>query len=175
MPSRMQALGRRSHEGNLDARNHGVNASALREAKKYGANLTLRQIIRLKQAGVHLRRDRDHENRTREDDMKHSLTVIALGVSGFCAVFGLTQSWDDEWRVKPSDDPGKIRLFGRTAEAGEPLEYQLKGHADWTQFRGSHQGDRRKGRQGEIRVWFGTPAGSICEGILQERLWHRSL
>jgi beta-lactamase regulating signal transducer with metallopeptidase domain len=36
----------------IDARNQGVNASALREAKKYGSNLTLRQIIRLKLAGV---------------------------------------------------------------------------------------------------------------------------
>lgn len=36
----------------LDARVHGVNASSLQEAKKYGSQLTLRQIIRLKQAGV---------------------------------------------------------------------------------------------------------------------------
>jgi len=36
----------------LDARIHGVTASDLREAKKYGSNLTLQKIIRLKTAGV---------------------------------------------------------------------------------------------------------------------------
>ena len=36
----------------IEAVNHGLNASALRDGKKFGANLTLRQIIRLKTAGV---------------------------------------------------------------------------------------------------------------------------
>jgi beta-lactamase regulating signal transducer with metallopeptidase domain len=36
----------------LEAQMHGLSASALREARKYGSQLTLRQIIRLKQAGV---------------------------------------------------------------------------------------------------------------------------
>lgn len=36
----------------LDALAHGVNAASLQEARKYGTQLTLRQIIRLKQAGV---------------------------------------------------------------------------------------------------------------------------
>ena len=36
----------------IEALNHGLNASSLREGKKFGANMTLRQIIRLKTAGV---------------------------------------------------------------------------------------------------------------------------
>jgi len=36
----------------IEAVDHGLNASALREGKKFGANLRLRQIIRLKTAGV---------------------------------------------------------------------------------------------------------------------------
>ena len=31
---------------------HGVGPNSLREAKRYSATLTLKQIIRLKQAGV---------------------------------------------------------------------------------------------------------------------------
>lgn len=36
----------------IEAQRHGLNASSLREAKKYGGQLTLPQIIKLKQAGV---------------------------------------------------------------------------------------------------------------------------
>jgi hypothetical protein len=36
----------------IEAKIHGVDAGHLREARKYGPNLTLRQIIRMKQAGV---------------------------------------------------------------------------------------------------------------------------
>lgn len=36
----------------IDARNHGVNGNALREARQYGPNLSIRQIIKLKSAGV---------------------------------------------------------------------------------------------------------------------------
>jgi beta-lactamase regulating signal transducer with metallopeptidase domain len=36
----------------IEASIHGIRASDIREAKQYGANLTLKQIIRLKQAGV---------------------------------------------------------------------------------------------------------------------------
>ena len=36
----------------IEAKVHGVEAAHLREARKYGPNLTLRQIIRMKQAGV---------------------------------------------------------------------------------------------------------------------------
>jgi hypothetical protein len=36
----------------IEAATHGLQASDLREAKRYGSNLTLRQIIRLKHAGV---------------------------------------------------------------------------------------------------------------------------
>ncbi|MGC4049279.1 MAG: M56 family metallopeptidase [Paludibaculum sp.] len=36
----------------IEARNNGLRASDLREARKYGSNLSLRQIIKLKQAGV---------------------------------------------------------------------------------------------------------------------------
>jgi hypothetical protein len=36
----------------IEAAMSGVRASDLREAKRYGSSLTLKQIIRLKQAGV---------------------------------------------------------------------------------------------------------------------------
>ncbi|MBN9662942.1 MAG: hypothetical protein J0H49_32385 [Acidobacteria bacterium] len=36
----------------IEARNNGLRAGDLREARKYGPNLSLRQIIKLKQAGV---------------------------------------------------------------------------------------------------------------------------
>ncbi len=36
----------------IEARNNGLRAGDLREARKYGSNLSLRQIIKLKQAGV---------------------------------------------------------------------------------------------------------------------------
>ena len=36
----------------MDARNHGVTAQDVRDAKKYGASMSVRQIVRLKQAGA---------------------------------------------------------------------------------------------------------------------------
>ena len=36
----------------IEAKVQGVGAGHLREARKYGPNLTLRQIVRMKQAGV---------------------------------------------------------------------------------------------------------------------------
>jgi hypothetical protein len=36
----------------IEARNNGINGSHLREARQFGPNLTIRQIIKLKNAGV---------------------------------------------------------------------------------------------------------------------------
>jgi hypothetical protein len=36
----------------IEARNHGVRPEHLREAKNFGNSLSVRQVIRLKQAGV---------------------------------------------------------------------------------------------------------------------------
>ena len=56
-PELLRALKDAGYRG-LDAReivelqNSGVGAGSLREAKQYGPNLTIKQVIRLKQAGV---------------------------------------------------------------------------------------------------------------------------
>ena len=47
-----EGFGKADFQDILEARTMGVNSSDLRAARKYGTNLTLRQVIKLKTSGV---------------------------------------------------------------------------------------------------------------------------
>jgi hypothetical protein len=96
--------------------------------------------------------------------MKHSLAVIALGVSGLCAVFGLTQKWDDEWRVKPSDDPGKIHFSVERLKPGS--HWNMSSDMPLDQFRGLTRETVEKG--GKAKFEYVRDAGRlVCEGYFK--------
>lgn len=93
--------------------------------------------------------------------MKRSLAVVALGVFGLCAALGFAAKWDEEWRIKPAHDAGKVRFSLERIKPGS--HWNMSTDLPIESFRGLTMATVEKG--GKAKFEFVRDAGRlVCEG-----------
>jgi len=96
--------------------------------------------------------------------MKLAMIAAALGVSGLYAVLGFADRWDDEWRIKPANDAGKVMFSIERLRPGS--HWSMSTDMPIDQFRGLTMETVEQG--GKVKFEFVRDAGRLaCQGYIK--------